>query len=806
MTALPQAGSNICLVCMQAADDKPMCYFPPAQPGEAGIGVHAFCGKVAAISFHKPQYEIITVAQAKNKHNKLSASDVQTALKACRSSFAGDDPRNGVFYLTAEVDAKITELGLGRATAEEQAAAYPAPVAQALAASGYAPQSLGADKKQKRQKLQGYPAAPVPAHQMAAHLKAVAKAMGAPPHPHMVVPGQHNPYAPAAPGGYPYTGMPQPGMVHPGIPGAVPGIPGGPPMKRGRGRPRKYPPKQPPIAAYGAFSPPHLSPGRGRGRGRGRPRKHPLPVPAQPYVYAPYTTTNEYGQQVYAYPQTPAQQAAAQQIPIPQTPHPSDEKRLKRYRSTASVKLLDRIARARVERLFLIQQTPDDVTNIESSIHPTYGGPTCSFAVLEGGGATRLYNVQCCKIPTCDCPDYLKGNLCKHILFVMLKVIGLAQNSGLIYQAGLLERELREIFATLKIKQSGIAAKRDPRSHYKLEGQVEVARKPLELNESCPVCYDEMTSSCTLTYCRGTCGSNFHDGCIQVWNTQYSNSLPGGKMPCPVCRQPWVGVVPNLVIQPPPALAQAHPYPHQMLSQPQQPHPVQQQALLGQPQPAQAPQPQPLGQQSADPYATAYAPAPDYRTWNGAAQQPQLQPQLQPPPQQQPQQQPPQVQVQVQEQQIQQQQIQQQQQLQQHQLQQQQPPPQQELQQQQPPPQQQELQQQELQQQQQQQQQDLQQQQQQELHQQQQQQQQQLQVQHQEQHQELHQQQHQQQQNMQLQHQQPQQQDLQQHPQQQELQQQQDLQQQQQQQELHQREQENLQQQRQQELQQQHTY
>jgi len=41
----------------------------------------------------------------------------------------------------------------------------------------------------------------------------------------------------------------------------------------------------------------------------------------------------------------------------------------------------------------------------------------------------------------CNCPDGLKGNACKHQMFVMTRVLGLPSRSELIHQQGLLASE-----------------------------------------------------------------------------------------------------------------------------------------------------------------------------------------------------------------------------------------------------------------------------------------------------------------------------------------------------------------------------
>ena len=43
-------------------------------------------------------------------------------------------------------------------------------------------------------------------------------------------------------------------------------------------------------------------------------------------------------------------------------------------------------------------------------------------------------------------PDYAKGYLCKHIIFVLHRVLKVSRNSPLIYQQALLTSELNEIF------------------------------------------------------------------------------------------------------------------------------------------------------------------------------------------------------------------------------------------------------------------------------------------------------------------------------------------------------------------------
>ena len=47
--------------------------------------------------------------------------------------------------------------------------------------------------------------------------------------------------------------------------------------------------------------------------------------------------------------------------------------------------------------------------------------------------------------PHCTCPDHAKGNVCKHILFVMLRALRLAPDDPLVWQRALLKSEARRL-------------------------------------------------------------------------------------------------------------------------------------------------------------------------------------------------------------------------------------------------------------------------------------------------------------------------------------------------------------------------
>lgn len=221
-------------------------------------------------------------------------------------------------------------------------------------------------------------------------------------------------------------------------------------------------------------------------------------------------------------------------------PSSPKEKRLRRYRSKPTNAIQERILRAQRQTMFLISKEGDDTEACSS----------CKFVVL--GSTGNVYDVTIQKVPHCTCPDHAKGNLCKHILFVLLKVMRVPSTSPLIYQAAWLESELKELFEGMRLRYqqvSGVLANAAVQESYKkLKGGSAIENSSVtkedettqdsnvrrrEEDEDCPICFDTLGDSAT-TYCKTHCGATFHLNCIQHWKRQQRGSLT-----CPLCRGAW---------------------------------------------------------------------------------------------------------------------------------------------------------------------------------------------------------------------------------------------------------------------------
>ncbi|KAL8966116.1 MAG: hypothetical protein Q9183_003516 [Haloplaca sp. 2 TL-2023] len=85
-----------------------------------------------------------------------------------------------------------------------------------------------------------------------------------------------------------------------------------------------------------------------------------------------------------------------------------DEKRLRRFRAHAPATYLQKLERATSQRMFVISRTRTGTEDIPEE-------------TVEMAGTTgNIYTITIGLEPRCTCPDNLKGNQCKHIVYVHL--------------------------------------------------------------------------------------------------------------------------------------------------------------------------------------------------------------------------------------------------------------------------------------------------------------------------------------------------------------------------------------------------
>ncbi|KAF2840819.1 hypothetical protein M501DRAFT_917550, partial [Patellaria atrata CBS 101060] len=193
-------------------------------------------------------------------------------------------------------------------------------------------------------------------------------------------------------------------------------------------------------------------------------------------------------------------------------PKNDEEKRMRVHRMRAPQSFLQVKARALTQKMFVIDRTRK-------------GTEECPEELVDIAGTTgNIYTVHIKQTPTCTCPHAIKGNMCKHHAYVMVRVLKVPE--PLQYQLALLKSELRDIFSRAPPIPSPESQTDDGK------------RKPLE--DDCPICCEEFQPDKEeIVYCKGACGNNIHKGCFEQWASA-KKGIDGG-VTCPFCRTPWVG-------------------------------------------------------------------------------------------------------------------------------------------------------------------------------------------------------------------------------------------------------------------------
>ncbi|KAI9057869.1 hypothetical protein FKP32DRAFT_1597826 [Trametes sanguinea] len=225
----------------------------------------------------------------------------------------------------------------------------------------------------------------------------------------------------------------------------------------------------------------------------------------------------------------PKKPAAKRQRKVKDPNAPVPEKRGAIFKKACPQNIIERVRRVMEQRFFMVDRRREGNELREE------------FSVL--GSTGNVYTVVIDKKPSCNCPDALKGNHCKHILFVFLKVLQVSQKSGYWYQKALLTSELEDIFANAPRTPAAIAHDRIRNAYAQATGkaiastsQTSTKKRLPEEDDDCPVCYEKMhgVAESLLTFCE-KCGNGLHLECFRNWA-----KMANGGVTCVFCRAKWI--------------------------------------------------------------------------------------------------------------------------------------------------------------------------------------------------------------------------------------------------------------------------
>ena len=242
---------------------------------------------------------------------------------------------------------------------------------------------------------------------------------------------------------------------------------------------------------------------------------------------------------------------------------------------TMSRAVMDRVARALAQRLFLVQRR--DISR--------GGGTGCRdekwHAVFAVFGTTgNVYECHVSATPSCTCPDFTGegrgggrsrgAHVCKHLMWVYLRVLGVSRDDPVLCQVALLQSELAAMLAAPTAAQRASLAAAAVREAYVaasggVRGTEDAApalatRQPTsgaggDDDALCPVCFDPIEDPAEkaaaafsvargdsavaadgkVWWCKVGCGGNVHAACMRRWIGK-----SGQAAACPLCRAHWI--------------------------------------------------------------------------------------------------------------------------------------------------------------------------------------------------------------------------------------------------------------------------
>ncbi|RKO87683.1 hypothetical protein BDK51DRAFT_16435 [Blyttiomyces helicus] len=161
-------------------------------------------------------------------------------------------------------------------------------------------------------------------------------------------------------------------------------------------------------------------------------------------------------------------------------------------------------------------------------------------------------------LQTCTCSVFAaEGELCVHILWVLLKIFRVPPESEFVYQLALVDREIAEVLIGRKKKVGSwslilvsivltelavlqkISVGHSPSRGSKISAGPAKANglepRSIEENDVCPICQELLLEpQSPLTHCRLGCGNSLHIKCVKVLMDHHTNTLGLDRVKCPV--------------------------------------------------------------------------------------------------------------------------------------------------------------------------------------------------------------------------------------------------------------------------------
>lgn len=143
------------------------------------------------------------------------------------------------------------------------------------------------------------------------------------------------------------------------------------------------------------------------------------------------------------------------------------------------------------------------------------------------GSTGNVYNVNITHNPTCTCPDYItRGNRCKHIFFVLVRIMKVIDPDKKRYTDG----DLKEMFSNISEITNVLCVGKQIKDKYSCSKGSNIVT--VKDDDICPICLEDIQNGEQFEYCKAQCGKCVHELCFSMWCIKNPAN-------CLVCRTPW---------------------------------------------------------------------------------------------------------------------------------------------------------------------------------------------------------------------------------------------------------------------------
>lgn len=195
------------------------------------------------------------------------------------------------------------------------------------------------------------------------------------------------------------------------------------------------------------------------------------------------------------------------------------------YSSQADYQFRSRIDRAFEQRIYLIEAHDETDKN-----------KIFRFEIMGNSGTAYNITITEGKAIYCDCPDHKHSyNLCKHLLFVLIRVLGMTREQVFNeYYVPLITKT--NPFNTSTNSIESCVRYMDKKAVLHLEAAETVdtqGKREVDEEESCPICLEDFGKE-KLVWCKSQCKNYIHASCFTKWVKKKEDAT------CVYCRAKWV--------------------------------------------------------------------------------------------------------------------------------------------------------------------------------------------------------------------------------------------------------------------------